>query len=78
MVRTQVYLTEDEKQALSMISSKLGKKQSELIREAIDSFISKLSIEKREYIIDKLSGMWSDRDESLNSQSLRSDWERNW
>jgi len=78
MVRTQVYLTEYEKQALSMLSSKSGKKQSELIREAIDSFISKFSAEKREDIFDKLSGMWSDRDESLTAESLRSDWDRSW
>jgi len=78
MVRTQVYLTEYEKKALSMLSSTSGKKQSELIREAIDSFIAKFSVEKREDIFDKLSGMWSDRDESFTAESLRTDWDRNW
>jgi hypothetical protein len=78
VIRTQVYLTEYEKQALLTLASKSGKKQSELIREAIDSFIAKISTEKRDDIFDKLSGMWADRDESFSAESLRKDWERNW
>ncbi|WP_446009113.1 ribbon-helix-helix protein, CopG family [Candidatus Electrothrix sp.] len=76
MLRTQVYLTEYEKKALSAISAKSGKKQSELIREAIDNFISKFRCEKREDIFDRLSGMWADRDESFTAESLRNEWDR--
>ena len=78
MVRTQVYLTENEKNALSMISLRSGRKQSELIREAIDNFISNCSEEKRDDLFDKMSGMWSDRDESFTAESLRNDWDREW
>jgi predicted DNA-binding protein len=39
MVRTQVYLEESASKALRSIALKTGRKQSELIREAIDKLI---------------------------------------
>ena len=39
MVRTQIYLTEEERDGLSVLSETSGKKQSKLIREAVDCFI---------------------------------------
>ena len=39
MVRTQIYLTEAERAALKAIARQTGKKQSELIRQAIDLLI---------------------------------------
>jgi hypothetical protein len=44
MVRTQIYLTEEERSALSSISNQLGKKQSELIREAVDDLIARYKV----------------------------------
>jgi predicted DNA-binding protein len=76
MVRTQVLLTDQEKKALSVLSLRLGRKQSELIREAIDSFIARFSTEKREDIVDRLSGMWADREDSFTAASLRREWDR--
>lgn len=76
MVRTQVLLTDHEKKALSVLSLRLGRKQSELIREAIDSFIARFSTEKREDIVDRLAGMWADREESFTAESLRKEWDR--
>lgn len=40
MIRTQIYLTEQEQTALRGLSSKTGKTQSQLIREAIDRLIT--------------------------------------
>jgi len=39
MVRTQIYLTERQRDELAAIAKIAGKKQSELIREAIDGLI---------------------------------------
>lgn len=39
MIRTQIYLTEQEQIALRGLSSKTGKTQSQLIREAIDRLL---------------------------------------
>jgi predicted DNA-binding protein len=76
MVRTQVLLTDQEKKALSALSLRLGRKQSELIREAIDSFLARFSTEKREDIVDRLAGMWADREDSFTAESLRKEWDR--
>ncbi len=76
MVRTQVLLTDQEKKTLSVLSLRLGRKQSELIREAIDSFIARFSTEKREDIVDRLAGMWADREDSFTAASLRREWDR--
>ena len=76
MIRTQIYLTEYEKKALSILSSKFGKNQSLLIREAIDSFITKYSKKRSNDIIEKVTGLWSDRDESISLESLRNSLDR--
>ena len=36
MVRTQIYLTEEERDGLDAIAKSTDKKQSEIIREAVD------------------------------------------
>ena len=44
MVRTQIYLTAEEHKALKTMSAGTGKKQSELIREAIDDYLAEKKI----------------------------------
>ena len=39
MIRTQIYLTDKQRAELAVIAKNLGKKQSEIIREAIDNLI---------------------------------------
>jgi len=48
MVRTQVYLTEHQRDELAGIAKTLGKKQSEVIREAIDQFIDQACSSRRD------------------------------
>ena len=76
MVRTQIYLTDQEKEALQVLAKRKGKKQSELIREAIDQFIVNSSIQKTESVIDKLAGIWKDREDLPAADALRKSWER--
>jgi hypothetical protein len=76
MIRTQIYLTAAEKAALSALSNQFGKKQSELIREAVDNLISRYSINMRQKILDRAAGMWKDRDDLPDFGELRKEWDR--
>jgi Arc/MetJ-type ribon-helix-helix transcriptional regulator len=61
MVRTQIYLTESETAALKALVSKTGKSQSELIREALDELIARLSHASRGDVLKRSAGIWKDR-----------------
>ena len=39
MVRTQIYLSTEDRQGLQSLARQLGRSQSDLIREAIDGFL---------------------------------------
>jgi hypothetical protein len=71
MVRTQVYLTSEERTALEAISRDLGKNQSELVRTAIDDLIAKYSRRRRDGVLARLSGIWRDRDDLPDFSALR-------
>ena len=76
MRRTQIYLTEQERDALSSISTQVGKKQSELIREAVDELIARYSDSRRQAILDRVAGMWKERDDLPDFGKLREEWDR--
>lgn len=76
MIRSQIYLTQYEKKSLETMAKTSGKKQSELIRIAIDNLISAVRERKKKDIFDELSGIWADRDASLNAKTLRQSWDR--
>jgi len=64
MIRTQVYLFEDQRRKLAGLAACTGENVSELIREAIKNYIAQASKEKngreqaREQVFDKAFGMW--------------------
>jgi hypothetical protein len=76
MVRTQVYLTEKERQDLLALAEVTGKKQSELIREAVDGFIERSSGSRREAVLARAAGMWKDRRDLPDFRALRRGWDR--
>jgi hypothetical protein len=78
MVRTQIYLTEEEKFALNSISHQVGKRQSELIREAVDELIVRYSESRRQEILEKAAGIWKDRDRDdlPDFARIRKEWDR--
>lgn len=77
MIRTQIYLTKQERDALRRLAVESGKKQSELIREAIDSLICKVGTKQRKAVIGRVAGMWKDRKDLPDIRSIRSEWDRN-
>lgn len=77
MIRTQIYLTKKEKKALHDLALQSGKRQSELIREAIDDFIAKSSQNRIEHVLNRVAGLWKDHQSVLNFKTLRKSWNRN-
>ena len=75
MVRTQVYLTNRQREALDSLCRTMDKKQSELIREAIDCLIAQKSTEQRHALLQQAAGMWKDRSD-LDFDAVRKAWDR--
>ena len=76
MVRTQIYLTEHQRDELAAIARHGGRRQSELIREAVDRFIAQTSFHHREAILRETVGIRKDRSDLPDCESIRAEWER--
>jgi len=76
MIRTQIYLTDRQRSELAAISQAFGKKQSELIREAVDSFIAKAGHSRREIVLREAAGIWKDRADLPDFKAIRAEWDR--
>ena len=77
MIRTQIYLTIEEMKELKALSCRTGKKQSELIREAVDEFLVKRNQTSRRQVLNDVAGTWQDRDDLPDFNELRKEWDRN-
>ena len=77
MVRTQIYLTERQRDELAAIAKTAGKKQSELIREAIDRLIDQSGRSQREAVLHEAAGIWKDRTDLPDFKAMRAEWDRN-
>ncbi|NOQ42652.1 MAG: ribbon-helix-helix protein, CopG family [Desulfuromusa sp.] len=76
MIRTQIYITEQEKKGLESMAAIRKVSQSNLIRQAIDNLLVKSGGENRISVIDEVAGIWSDRDDLTNVRDLRVGWQR--
>jgi hypothetical protein len=76
MIRTQIYLSERQRAELAAISKSSGKKQSELIREAVDRLIDQESRNRREMVLREAAGIWKRRTDLPEFKKIRSEWDR--
>lgn len=76
MIRTQIYLTHKQRAALAVIAKNMGKKQSEIIREAIDRLIDQINQNNKKRALRKAAGIWKDRDDLPDFRAIRSEWDR--
>ena len=76
MVRTQVYLTEEEKAGLESIALSQGKKQSDIIRNAVDDLLARQGSINKSEILDEIAGIWSGRKDLPDVRGLRAGWKR--
>ncbi len=76
MVRTQIYLTEEEQAALRDLSMRTGKSKSDLIRKAVEYFISRFHPKDRKALLVGAKGMWAGRTDLPDFRSLRREVDR--
>jgi predicted DNA-binding protein len=76
MIRSQIYLTEDERNSLKLISKETGRTQSDLIREAVDSLISRIKNKDNNEKRKEAFGMWKDKDDYPNIKEVRKEFDR--
>ena len=75
MIRTQVYLTKDQERGLKRLAASSGRKQSELIREAIEGYLAERQPKDWKEALEAVCGMWADRDDLDELYAdLRLDW----
>ena len=74
MTRTQIYLTPAESQGVARVAAETGRKNSEVIREAIDQYLLRLSPKDRLSRLREARGMWADREISI--EKIREDFDR--
>jgi len=75
MRRTQIYLTEKEHSGISELAMLTGKRQSELIRQAVDEYLVRKKPDDKLNKIRKAKGIWKDRSD-LDLTKLRADFDR--
>jgi predicted DNA-binding protein len=76
MQRTQIYLSDQERQELRALAQRSGRSQSELIREAIDSFLEINQPQNRLAKLRQGRGLWAGGDDPLDWLELRRELDR--
>jgi len=76
MVRTQIYLTEEEHRQLHRLSRRRRESLSELIRQAIDDMLKRHSSGHRLETLRQARGIWKDREDLPDFARLRGELER--
>ena len=76
MIRTQIYLTSHQRDQLAALANASGKRQSELIREAVDRFIEKNGHDRRRAVLREAAGIWRGRTDLPTLRAIRDTWDR--
>jgi metal-responsive CopG/Arc/MetJ family transcriptional regulator len=76
MIRTQIYLTDKQRSELAIIANNSGKKQSEIIRDAIDRLIDQSGQNQKKTALQKAAGIWKNRKDLPDFRAIRSEWDR--
>ena len=77
MVRTQIYLREDEHQVLRGVSYETGESVSAIIRHAVDVFIQNRTVKQKSQLaqLKRICGVWSEKEAQV-SRKVRKEFDR--
>jgi predicted transcriptional regulator len=76
MNRTQIYLTDEQREALADVSRQTGQSLSRLIRHAIDQYIAAARGQHRLALLREAKGLWAKRKDLPELNALRREWDR--
>ena len=76
MNRTQIYLSSAQHEALKAMAAKTGRTQIELIRDAIDRFVSERKVPERMSVIKRSAGLWKEREDLPDFAAVRREADR--
>lgn len=79
MIRTQIYLSREQEQALKSLALTSGVRQSELIREAIDLLLSEKNVMPHQWkqALHDMKGIWADdKNAERRMQVIRAEFDR--
>ena len=76
MNRTQIYLSPAQQKALKAMAARTGRTQSQLIRDAIDRFVSQRAASDRSTVIKRTAGIWKGREDLADFAAIRREADR--
>jgi hypothetical protein len=76
VIRTQIYLTEEEHAALGRLAAQVGQGRSEIIRMAIDAYLACLANGSQLLRLRAAQGIWAHRDDLPDLRESRAAFDR--
>jgi predicted transcriptional regulator len=76
MVMTTINLTDREHAAIQRIARQMGKTEAEVLQRAVEEYLTHADQDQRRAWMEQAQGMWRDRDDLPELETLRNEFER--
>jgi hypothetical protein len=73
MTTLQITMSDTERAVLRAMAERTGKREEELVHEAIEQYRSRMEIEERRAVLRRVWGLWKDREDLPDSEELRAE-----
>ena len=75
-MRTQIYLTDEQRGGLGSLAERTGRLMGDLIREALDEYLGRHAAERRREVLRAADGLWADRGDVAELRDARATLDR--